>query len=97
MRKYVIFAVILMTIVLSYFYFQLGGVSDIAKSVEVVSDYKLLASAFKGKYNGRQLESIFYEARSLGAQLVIVDYPLLGDSTEDGFIHQLIGARTIIG
>jgi hypothetical protein len=95
MRKYVILAVILMTGVLSYFYFQLGGVSDIEKTVEVVNNYKLVGSSFKGKYNGLKLESMFTEARALGEQLVIVNYPLQGDSTEDGFVHQLIGTQVV--
>jgi len=93
MRKYVILAVILMAVVLSYFYFQLGGVSNIKKSIETVDSYQLIATSFKGKYNGRQLEGIFHQARTLGDQLVIVNYPLLGDSTEDGYVHQLIGAQ----
>ena len=93
MRKYVILAVILMTTILSYFYFQLGGVSDIKKSIESADDYLLVAKSFKGKYNSNQLEDIFYSARAIGDQLVIVNYPLLGDSIENGFVHQLIGAQ----
>lgn len=95
MRRYIILAVILMTMILSYFYFQLGGVSDIQKSVVNVDNYTLVAKSFKGKYNSNQLEDIFYAARAIGDQLVIVNYPLQGDSTENGFLHQLIGAQLI--
>lgn len=93
MRKYVILAVILMTTILSYFYFQLGGVNGIQKSVETVNNYSLVAKSFKGKYNSNQLEEIFYTARAIGDQLIIVNYPLLGDSVENGFVHQLIGVQ----
>jgi len=93
MRKYVILAVLLMTIMLSYFYFQLGGVSDIQKSIVTVDRHMLVAKSFKGKYNSLQIEDIFYKAKSIGDQLVIVNYPLLGDSTEDGFVYQLIGSQ----
>lgn len=96
MKKYVILAALLMTVILSYFYFQLGGVSDIQKSIVTVDGHMLVAKSFKGKYNSLQLEDIFYKAKSVGDQLVIVNYPLLGDSTEDGFIDQLIGSQVTI-
>jgi hypothetical protein len=93
MRKYVIVGVILMTVVLSYFYFQLGGVSDIEKSVEQVDGYQLVGKSFKGKYNGLGLEAVFFQAKELSDQIVIVNYPMEGDSIEDGFVNQLIGAK----
>jgi hypothetical protein len=93
MRKIVILAVLLTTITLSYFYFQLGGVSDIQKDIVAVDAHMLVAKSFKGKYNSAQLEGLFYQVKSMGDQLVIVNYPLQGDSTENGFIHQLIGTQ----
>lgn len=94
MRKYVILAVILTTTILSYFYFQLGGVSDIRKQVVTVDSYQLIAQSFKGKYNSSKLEEIFYGAKKLGNLLVIINYSLQGDSTEQGFVHQMIGVQT---
>ncbi len=96
MRKYVILAVIGMTAILSYFYLQLGGVSGIEKNVVTVDNYLIVAKPFKGKYNSGHLEDVFYEAKSLGGQLVIVNYRLEGDSTEDGYIHQLIGVQKVM-
>ena len=82
-----------MTAIFSYFYFQLGGISNIEKNTVDVDNYLLIAMPFKGRYNSSELEEIFYSARAIGDQIVIINYPLPGDSTRDGFISQLIGTR----
>ena len=93
MGKYAILAVILGITILSYFYLQLGGMSDVQKGIVTIDSYLLVGKSFKGKYNSPQLEKIFYQVKKMGGHLVVINYPLQGDSTKRGFVYQVIGTQ----
>lgn len=95
-RKYVITALLIFIILLSFYYY-LGGFNRVEISLVTAEPYVIAGYAYEGRYDEDQLEDLFFKVREYTEQglfpgtITVVNYDLL-DENQDS-IQQLIGIR----
>lgn len=85
--------------VLVYLFFQLGGLDNVELSLNHIDESYISGKYFEGKYNDGRLEDLYFEVKDkldkgvAEGELVVVNYRLSTDSTEQGWVKQFIGVR----
>ncbi len=93
----IVITVVLILIVSGFYFVNLGGLDEIEYDHVVDNKIVVYGKSFKGKYNSKELEKLFYEIKTMvdkspeKGMLTVVNYRLDTESEKDGLVHQLVG------
>ncbi len=99
MNKKVIVSIVIVLVSIAIFfaYRYLGGFTEFTFSLKDSGPYHIIGKPFEGRYNNPLLEAHFFEIKSLidkkayDGPLVVVNYELVPEKAEKGFVKQFIG------
>ena len=98
-KKVIITAGVVFIALCLFFYMYLGGTAEVTISKRDINNYQFVGKDYSGRYRSEELENIYFdlkekkESGAFDGELVVINYPMEGDSTENGFVHQFLGIQ----